>query len=530
MARQGQQPGNPATGSPAAAAAAAAPAAAAAAAPQAGMSQQQAAALLQVAQGIATAITNQNQAMQQLQQVVQGLATQQAQQAQQGQQGQFHLTPLAAIPQGIINYSTKDGKKHHEMATKSLFPTDEKFDVEPSKFNTFMHKLAARATDLGFVNQGRIAHIPMDINQPDQELINIFEDYGTRTLEQIRAKEETYLGQQTRNAQDSKILYDLLMASISTQGHERIAIWKEQYLLNIGGNEYEAGVCLLKVIIREAYLDTNATVSAVRLQLSSLDKYIKENGSDIVAFNAHVRKLVDQLGARGATTQDLLINLFKGYKACKDQLFLSYVTNIEDQHEDGTKSMSATELMNKTSNYYKKRITHNDHPWDSDPIEEKFTALQAKVDKKLKGSKVGFKEGTKSPDGKKGKDGKPAARPDWLTKNIKPSDPRDIKSHNGQVYYWCGTESGGKCGGKWRHHPPHKCKGIGATTTATSGSGNDDRKKKSDGKGKGSSKKQRTKKALRIIAAQEARIKRIEEEDSSSEEEQEETQDAEDEE
>jgi hypothetical protein len=472
---------------------------------------------VQAAQGIAAALANQNQVMQQVGQAVQGMNPP----AQQQQAGQFHRAPLAAVPAGVIDYSTKEGKKHHEMATKPLFPKDEKFDVEPAKFQTFMHMLASRAKDLGFIQQGRIGMVPQDLIQPNAPLSNIFEDYGTRSLEQVRAHEETYIAVQNRNAQDSKILFDLLMLSISTQGHERITIWREQYILSIAGNEYEAGVCLLKVIVRESSLDSNATVSAIRYELSSLDSYISEHGSDILAFNRHVKDLTDGLNARGATTEDLLINLFKGYKACKDQAFLTYITQIENQHEDGTTTMSPNQLMDKAANYYKKRAVQKSQPWESDPIQDKFTALQAKLSKQFKGKQVNFKAGPKSPPGaaKKPAAGTKSDKPDWFKDNIKPKDPREVKVYNSNPYYWCGSESGGKCNGKWRQHPPWKCEG-------TSGEAKNRKKAPNSPKPKGKSKKQRTAKALKIIAAQEARLQKIKDEDSSENEEEEEVENA----
>ena len=117
--------------------------------------------------------------------------------------------------------------------------------------------------------------------------------------------------------------------------------------------------------VRESYLDSNATVSSIRLQLSSLDTWIHENGTDIIEFNAHVRSLVDGLAARGETTQDLLVNAFKGYKTCTDVDFLAYITAIENAHEDGTDIMTLILLMERTSNYYKKRLVVPDNKWES---------------------------------------------------------------------------------------------------------------------------------------------------------------------
>ena len=96
---------------------------------------------------------------------------------------------------------------------------------------------------------------------------------------------------------------------------------------------------MLKVISQESYLDSNATVSTLHLNLTNLDEYVLSNGTDIVAFNAYVQSQVNGLAAHGEITNDLIINLFKGYRAMKDQAFLDYLRMIENAHEDGTAIM-----------------------------------------------------------------------------------------------------------------------------------------------------------------------------------------------
>jgi bifunctional ADP-heptose synthase (sugar kinase/adenylyltransferase) len=69
------------------------------------------------------------------------------------------------------------------------------------------------------------------------------------------------------------------------------------------------------VIARESHLDTNAATSSIRTKLASLDLYVMTNGCNIMKFNGHVKLLTDQLAARGQTTNDLLVFLFKGHGA-----------------------------------------------------------------------------------------------------------------------------------------------------------------------------------------------------------------------
>ena len=77
--------------------------------------------------------------------------------------------------------------------------------------------------------------VPEDTTSPVIGLVNIFADYGARTLEQVAAFEQTYLAQQNQNLQDSKMIYDLIMDSHSSAGYNHVALWKGQYKLEIAG-------------------------------------------------------------------------------------------------------------------------------------------------------------------------------------------------------------------------------------------------------------------------------------------------------
>ena len=110
-------------------------------------------------------------------------------------------------------------------------------------------------------------------------------------------------------------MFDLLNNSCSTEGLCRVQLWHSQY--EVAGQQ--SGECFLKIIVRESYLDSNATVATMQLNLTNLDEYMTTNGSDIVAFNAYVQSQIDGLAAQGEVTNNLLVNLFKGYKMVKDK-------------------------------------------------------------------------------------------------------------------------------------------------------------------------------------------------------------------
>jgi hypothetical protein len=101
-----------------------------------------------------------------------------------------------------------------------------------------------------------------------------------------------------------------------------------------GNPPLPSGLLFLKIVIRESYLDSNATSSMIRTQLSK-DTYIGQVGNDINKFNKHVQALLEALNVRSETTSDLLTNLFKGNAACSDKTFVRYIADKQAEYEEG---------------------------------------------------------------------------------------------------------------------------------------------------------------------------------------------------
>ena len=55
---------------------------------------------------------------------------------------------------------------------------------------------------------------------------------------------------------------------------------------------------------------------------------------DIKAFNLYVDGKILSLNARGETTTDLTVNLFKAYKRCTDPEFVKYMKDKKDQYDE----------------------------------------------------------------------------------------------------------------------------------------------------------------------------------------------------
>jgi hypothetical protein len=366
----------------------------------------------------------------------------------------FALTPAVAI-HGVVDYKTAEGRKIYSSATCKL--DEELYDCKADGLNHFLKTAAARGEEFGWDNPGGCLQIPNDLNDPLGDSQNLIECYGTLDIAKIRAYEKMYLGNQVRAAQDAYMLFKCLMNSISRTSKDKITIWKDQYIVD----GKSSGNLLLKIIIRESHLDTNATTSTIRTKLASLDIYIMTIGCDITKFNGYVMLLINMLAARGQRTMDLLVFLFKGYFAVPDTDFKDYIKRKKEDHDEGATTTSE-QLMLMADAKYKLRLEYGD--WNvANPQEEKILALQAKVAQLSKRKPNG--NSTRDPKGK----GKPpekgsgaSAKPAWMDK-APPSDdmkipfkPREWKS---KPWYYCCKQTGGKCAGVWRVHKPTDCKG-----------------------------------------------------------------------
>jgi hypothetical protein len=148
-----------------------------------------------------------------------------------------------------------------------------------------------------------------------------------------------------RRAQDFFTLYNCIMNTLS-EGVQK-QVHNRGLVSPFAINGRESGTLPLKVVIMVSHVDTRATVTAVRTKLSSLDRAMRELESDVEKFNHHVLSVISLLYAQGEQTQDLLLNLFKGYKACKDAEFVEYIKKKEDTYEEGGNASAPVPSVHK---------------------------------------------------------------------------------------------------------------------------------------------------------------------------------------
>ena len=110
--------------------------------------------------------------------------------------------------------------------------------------------------------------------------------------------------------------------------------------------------------------------------------------SNIEMFNIHVKNTVEGLKARGESVDDLMMLLFKGYKAASDLKFIEYISTKEERYLDDIKgdTLDWEQLMQLSLNKFTMRRDNGE--WGA-PTEEQtqLTALSSEVTKLKKNNK-----------------------------------------------------------------------------------------------------------------------------------------------
>jgi hypothetical protein len=358
----------------------------------------------------------------------------------------FALAP-ALVDNDVIDYSTAAGAKLYAKATE---PLKDLYDGNESDLGLFLQQVRTRAEVFGW---NHILAVPPDLANPD-ETVDLILHYGELSLEQVRAFAQTWFNNQSRAAQDDAQLYHCLRKSLTKEAETNIVLFQEDYIIG----DRSCGLALLKVIVREAYVDTNATILHIREQLNSLDLHIVKLGYHIEKFNAKVKTYQRGLAARGASTSDLLSNLFKAYKAVPDVEFTDYIRYHETRYDDG-ETITPERLMHLALNKYKMRVEKN--LWNA-PTEEqaKIIALEAQLEKFIKArgkqqsgsGKPGISNKGKGKQGNKGQDGQPYVKPAWM--KVAPKQGESTKKTvDSKIYWWCTNHK------SWCRHSTDKCKG-----------------------------------------------------------------------
>ena len=229
--------------------------------------------------------------------------------AEQDNMATFSLTPAQANPGDIIDYTTASGLKLYNAATEAL-PVQ--FDCQSKKVSLFCEQLMDRANEAGWkTGTSDMLTIP-DSNGEDRSLLT---EHGRLTEEDIRNHANTCMANESRQAQNNVQMHNCLTKSLTEEGHLKIMEEAD----SCTSNGLAIGTLHFKLLMSKAVVDTRATASHLRENITSLDACVVTVHSNVELFNLHVKENRQGLKARGESTDDLMINLFKGHMAASDK-------------------------------------------------------------------------------------------------------------------------------------------------------------------------------------------------------------------
>jgi hypothetical protein len=229
---------------------------------------------------------------------------------------------LANTATTYLDLISSEGAKHFKGATEPL--SSKPFDfADPAGLQFFLDLVLKKSQIWGW---NTIFTIPVtDPVTATTSNCNLLSEYGMIPIESVATHVATYYAWPSKQAQDSFMACQCLFSSLTHDFMKLITADSDAYYLP----PIAAGPLLLKLIISQAHVDSRATISFICTSLTKLDTKMVELDSDIESFDFYVKAQIESLSARGETSSDLLINLFKGYKPPRWQTMLSSLTSSD---------------------------------------------------------------------------------------------------------------------------------------------------------------------------------------------------------
>jgi len=363
------------------------------------------------------------------------------------------ISPALAQPD-ILDYSTGHGAKIFSKATEPL-PTQ--FSVTNPNIRVFLSEIQVRSESFGW-------HDLLNVNIADEDQAEVIKsmthEHGQCNLEQVHRESTRYINSNTRKRQNNYQLFVCINQSIDDNTKRVLATEESKYHVN----GHPCGISYLKLLLQKAEVDTRATASYIRRNLTQLHTYMQTDAKgDIKKFNQYVNDLMITLSSRGETSSDIIINLFTGYLACSDKKFVEYIEKCQDKYEDGA-SFTYQELMSKAEKKYQARMMTKE--WNTLTHEqEEIVALKAQLaaisDKRGKKEintnerflqKKGNNKGNKKPYQKNSKEKKKdfGNRNGWRSVKPAPDEPKS-KDVEGVTWHYCNNHQ------YWCKHETKDC-------------------------------------------------------------------------
>lgn len=157
----------------------------------------------------------------------------------------------------------------------------------------------------------------------------------------------------------------------------------------------------------------------------------------------------------------MLTHLFTAYKTVAFEDFLTYMRTKRNAYNEGDETITAVNLMKYAAAKYK-TLVDTDKCQNPNPTKEKVIVLTSQVNKlkfaspKLKDGRGRNQQGNGRPKSKK--DPVPGSMGPNMDRRLPLKELNKYVMWNGNPWYYCHKDSGGKFPGKWRCHVSQDCR------------------------------------------------------------------------
>ena len=121
--------------------------------------------------------------------------------------------------------------------------------------------------------------------------MNLIEEFGGFTIQELRDHVLTYYNLPARQAQNANMMYYCILSTTTEEVNSKIINETERYIID-GIN---SGPLLFKFLMSVITIDMRATITNLRMDLTNLDSYIAILKYDIDKFNLFVNEKRKQL-------------------------------------------------------------------------------------------------------------------------------------------------------------------------------------------------------------------------------------------
>jgi hypothetical protein len=255
----------------------------------------------------------------------------------------FALTPAQAV-RDLYDYNTTKDAKIYKMATDPLLT---KHDGTIATLRPMLDQLLMRVKDFSWDTL-------VSIEDDDKKAFNVILQNRALTMNNVANSARTYLGTQTRTAQDNYLMVQCILNSLDADGAK--ALRNSQYSYVQNGEPCAA--LLVKVLLLDCEVETASTNFFVRAQLGDLEQHMVSIDYDVIVFNKHVSELLRKLRQGGEESHDdvlfIYMHVMRAYLICPDPDFLLAI-KLQKLKAEGDPKLLTLPILMITAQIHTKR-------------------------------------------------------------------------------------------------------------------------------------------------------------------------------